>query len=521
MSEPTSCEPAGEEIKRRALRGAASLLTRQLVVRGLGFVGTLLLARILTPEVFGVFAIVMFVMAFFEQLSSLGLAAALLRKREPPTTAEVRTVFTIQQAIVWLVAGTALLGAAPITRHFELAAEFVWLIRALALGLVLASWKTIPTVLLERRLRHDLIATAEAVEFFTYQAVAIVLALRGFEIWALVIAVLSRAAVGTLVLQLLCRWRPGLAFDRRALAEIVRFSVPIQLASFAGMTTNAVIPALVGPALGVAAVGYANFARSILDALLFQPLILMGRVQLRVFASLQEDARRLGRAAERSMYLGSALVFPTAALIVSLADAFVEHVVTNRWSTALPLLYALAPAYLVYAVAQPLMQISKALGDARTPLYGIVLQGAVQIAVFMVCYRWLGLLAYAIGVTCGLLIATALAYRRVRQRIPISIWRATRGPLVAAVLAVLAASAVDRLVDATFAPVLAGLCCLGTYALVLGLLEGRRLSGELADVVTSVLPDSALARNCVGQLAGVLLALHGLRDRLAPGAIGK
>lgn len=521
MTEHRDCEPAGDEIKRRAVRGAASLLTRQLAVRGLGFIGTLLLARILTPEVFGVFAIVLFVMAFFEQLSSLGLAAALLRKREPPTTAEVRTVFTVQQAIVWTVAATALLGAAPLARHFALDTQFVWLIRALAMGLVLASWKTIPTVLLERRLRHDLIATAEAVEFFAYQAVAIVLALRGLEIWALVIAVVTRAAVGALVLHLLCRWRPGLAFDRCALAEIARFSLPIQLASFAGMTTNALIPALVGPALGVAAVGYANFARSVLDALLFQPLILMGRVQLRVFAGLQDDARRLGRAAERSIYIGSALVFPAAALVVSLADAFVEHVVTNRWSSALPLLYALAPAYLIYTVAQPLMQVCKALGDARTPLHGIVLQGVVQVIAFLLCYRWFGLLAYAIGVGCGLVIAAGLAYRRVSKRVPISLWPATRGPLVASACAVMAASAVDRLVDAPVAPVLAALCCVGSYALVLGLLEGRRLSGELADIVAALLPDSVLARNCVAQLVGVLMALHGLRARFAAGALGK
>ncbi len=517
-----SQEPAPAAIKAQAIRGTASLLARQLIVRVLGFAATLALARILTPEIFGVFAIVLFAMSLLEQLSSLGLGAALLRKRESPTLCELRTVFTVQQVLVAILVGAALVAAAPVVRYFDLPSAHAWLIRAGALGLVLASWKTLPTILLERRLRHDLIATAETIEFFAYQSVALVLAVRGLGIWALVFAVLSRASVGMLTLHLMCRWRPGLAFDRRAFAEVLRFGVPIQLASFAGLVMNAVIPILVGSVLGVAAVGHANFARSIADALLFQPLILLGRVQFRVFASLQDEVRRLRRAVERSMYIGVVLVFPAAALIVCLANALVEHLVTGKWSAALPVLYALVPAYLLYTIAQPLMQTAKALGDAHTPLHGMVLQSAIQVAVFLSCYRWLGLPAYALAVACGLAAASVLAYRRVVRRVPIALAQVLRGPAVAAAAATLCGLAVDRAVEAPAATLLVATCCLGVYALVLGILDGRRLGKELSEVVASLLPDSRFAHDSMRRVAGVLVGLHGLRERLgAAGAGGK
>lgn len=134
MDEPLEAR----DIKVRAVRGVASLLARQLLVRALGFVGMLVLARVLTPAIFGVFAIAQFVVLFFDQISSLGLSAALLRKKEPVTERELSTVFTVQQLVV---AGSIvlILSAAPlIVQHYQLQASHVALIRAMAAALLFA-----------------------------------------------------------------------------------------------------------------------------------------------------------------------------------------------------------------------------------------------------------------------------------------------------------------------------------------------------------------------------------------------
>jgi O-antigen/teichoic acid export membrane protein len=508
-------------VRRRAVRGTASLLARQLIVRVLGFAGMLVLARVLTPEIFGAFAIAQFGVLLLEQVSHLGLAAALLRRKAPPTLSELRTVFSVQQAIVASIVLGGVLGAAPLVRQLGLAEEHVWLIYAMAAALVLASLKTVPTILLERGLRHDLLATSEVAEFVIYQAVAIVLALQGFGLWALIAALLARGVAGLSMLSFLSRWTPRFAFDRRALGEILRFGLPVQLASFASMGTSAVIPLAVGSVLGASAAGFAAFSRNIADALIFQPLIIMSRVQLRVFGTMQDEPTRFARAVERSMYVGSLFAAFSAALVVSQARPFIEHVVTSKWSEALPLLYCLAPTYLVYVIAQPIMQALKALGDAHTPLYGVLLQSVVQIASVLLLAPVLGLAAYAIGLAIGLLGATWLAWRRLRSRLRLRAARSVAPALTAGVMAATVATGVNGAFAGLPGMSLSALSCVTTYALALAVLDGRRLSAELSQAVSALLPASSAARAAMRGIGALLVGLnwfHRLNER---GVAGK
>ena len=109
------------DVKTRAVRATAGLLARQVVMRGLDVVGMIVLARVLEPAVFGVFAIVRFVVFFFERFASVGLSATLLRKPTAVTEGELRTVFTVQHAIVAVSVALLWVGAPWVVgRHPEL-----------------------------------------------------------------------------------------------------------------------------------------------------------------------------------------------------------------------------------------------------------------------------------------------------------------------------------------------------------------------------------------------------------------
>jgi PST family polysaccharide transporter len=507
MDEPLE----SRDIKVRAVRGVASLLARQLLVRALGFVGMLVLARVLTPAIFGVFAIAQFVVLFFDQISSLGLSAALLRKKEPVTERELSTVFTVQQLVV---AGSIvlILSAAPlIVQHYQLQASHVALIRAMAAALLFASLKTIPTVLLERRLRHDLVAISEVTEYFAYQLAAVGLALLGLGVWALAIALLVRGLVGVVVLYAVSWWRPRFAIEWQVLKEIVRFGVPIQLANLVGLAGNAVAPVLVGSALGAAAVGFVNFSRSVCDALVFQPLIIMSRVQFRVFGHLQDERRVLAQAIERSIYLGAVLTFSLTAIAVSIAHPMVAWIGSGKWGPALVLLYVFAAAYLLYAVVQPLMQALKALGDSGTQLQGLLLQVICQIGLFLALAGRLGAAAYAAGTAAGLVLATALACVRLRRHVDVRITRNLRVPLLSAVPAAALGVGTSALVKGAIAiPVAAATCAL-VFFVMMGLAGGERIARELALVTRAMFPQSSIVCTIAHGLQGVLMKLHRMR----------
>lgn len=473
------------DVKARAVRGVAGMLTRQVVVRIIGFAGMLALARLLTPESFGVFAIAQFVIVFFEQLGGLGLSAALLRKKQAPTEIELRTVFTIQQSAITLAAATIIVVAPAIAEHYQWDESRAALIQVLAASLVLVSWKTMPSLLLQRSMRHDLIAIADVAEHLVFQVTAVTLAFYGFDVWALVIAALARGVTGVVVLTIYASWRPAFGFDAATAREVVRFSAPIQLAGLAGLANSAAAPVVVGSFLGASAVGYANLARTLLDALVYQPLVMMGGVQFRVFSHLQDSKPRLAAAAERSMYLGSVLAFGVASMLIVLAQPLVDFVLTEKWAPIVPLLYILGPAYFVYAVSQPQMQILKALGDSISTLTAVLIMAVVQLSVLAVSIEYLGLTSYAVSAALGILAAGAYVQRRIAARLSLKVLHNVTAPFAAALLGVGAAYCGQSMADnvlGAFAGLSMGLL---TYVLALAAFSGQRLRCELTSIVAA------------------------------------
>lgn len=483
--EPFELELTDAEVKGRAVRGVAGLLSRQIIVRVVGFAGMLVLARLLTPETFGIFAITQFVIVFFEQIGGLGLSAALLRKKAPPTEIELRTVFTIQQIMIAISVGVVITLAPAIVEHYQWDSSRAALIQVMAVALVLASWKTMPSLLLQRRLRHDLIAVSDVAEHVVYQSTAISLALIGFDVWALVIAVLVRGVVGVFVLHLFSSWRPVIGFNAAAARDIVRFAVPIQLAGLAGLASSAAVPVVVGSFLGAAAVGYANLARSLLDALVYQPLVIMGVVQFRVFGYLQDSKPRLVATAERSLFLGSVLSFFIAAMLIVLAQPLVDFILTDKWAPIVPLLQILGPAYFVYAVSQPQMQILKALGDSLSALVAVVIMAAVQLTLLVATIEYLGLTSYALAAVAGIAAAGTYIQIRVAAQLPLRVVRNVIEPFVAALAGGLSAYVAQNLTDGLLSPI-AGLGFgVAGYVLTLGVVSGRRLQREFIDLVAA------------------------------------
>ena len=491
-------------MKVRAVRGVVSLLTRQAITRLLGFAGMLVLARVLAPAMFGVFAIAQFIVLFFEQFSSLGLAAALIRKREPVLEAEIQTVFTMQMMLV-LASVTAILALAkPIAAHYELSDDGTWLIRTMAFGLVLASLKTIPTVMLERRLRHDLIAVSETSEFLVYQITAITLAVLGFGVWSLVFAVLARGVTGVTILYSITRWRPQLGLDTSILVNILKFGVPIQMANFVNLANNATIPVVIGSYLGTTAAGYANFGRNLTDATIYQPLILVGRVQFRVFAHMQQDDARLAHAIERSLFVGCALSFLAVAIVLSQSAALVAHVLTSKWAPALPVIYVLGLAYALFAIAQPLTQALKALGDARTPLFASLSMFASQIGILVATVGSFGLDGYALGMATGIAISTLIVYRVLAARLRFHVLRNVGPPAIAACIAGVLAISAYRWVGGLAGMSVSICICVIAYVISLGMMTGKRLSRELLDHSTALVHRSDYGQFIVQRLAAGL-----------------
>src|SRR3990167_651726 len=120
-------------VTKKSIRGIFALVYRTFFIQVLGFVANFLLTIYLSPSIFGIFFVVSAAIAFLSYFSDIGLAAALIQKKEAITDEELRTTFTIQQILVITVVVIALLSAKSIGSFYNLTNDGVILFQALAI----------------------------------------------------------------------------------------------------------------------------------------------------------------------------------------------------------------------------------------------------------------------------------------------------------------------------------------------------------------------------------------------------
>lgn len=352
------------DLKSKSLSGMGSLFRRQLVVYGLFFLGNIVLARILVPRLFGIYAIVSFVVQFFSTFSDVGIGAALIQKNAKLEKKELSTLFWLQQILVIIVVALIFFTAPLFMRIYpSMPPDSVWFIRVLALSFLFTSLKTVPAILMERALDFRRVARVDIAESVAFQVTAISLALAGFGVWSFVLAAVVRSVLGVALMYSLSPWRPAFLYDLGSVRGLVRFGLPYQGNTILNFVKDAVTPLFVGAYAGAAAVGYVNWARE----LAFAPLMLsksFGRVAFPAYARLQHDKAVLKDAVERSIRMMTLVMFPVTAVLVALGPEITHVVFTDTWKPGLPAFYFFCTSPFIIGIMLPLYSAILSLGKS-------------------------------------------------------------------------------------------------------------------------------------------------------------
>src|SRR3989344_5847598 len=151
-------------IKHRSVSGLIVLISRSIFLQLIALIGFFFLTTFLDIAQIGLFFAVSEIVAILGYFSDIGLAAALIQRKESLKLVDIRTTFTIQQILVTGLCLFVFFFSPKISSYFNLDSHGQWLLWALTLGFFLASLKTIPSVLLERQLKFDKLVVVETIE---------------------------------------------------------------------------------------------------------------------------------------------------------------------------------------------------------------------------------------------------------------------------------------------------------------------------------------------------------------------
>ncbi len=384
-------------IGRRTLQGATALGIRQVVAQSLNVLGAVLLARLLTPAEFGIFAIVVFLRTFLLAFGDAGLAASLIREPREPAEVEYRAVFAFQQILVVAICAVFWV-LSPIVAHlYHLPDSEAWLFRLVALSLLCTSFQVIPTVRLERNLIYGKLAFIEIAMAAVFNGSAVGLAWIGWGAMSFGVALLARSLVGAVLANVVSPWRMGWSLSWKKVKPHLRFGLPYQGITFVSLLKDSIGPLYIGVLLGAAQMGYVSWA-STFAAWPVLAIAVFQRVYLSAFSRMQNHPGSLARFVERSIQATNAIVAPGAILVLVFAVPITRIVFGEKWLVALPLFYLFWSGSLFAPTFIPLVSLLNALGRSRlTFLFALFWMAGTWVLGVPFIWLW-GPLGYAAAV---------------------------------------------------------------------------------------------------------------------------
>lgn len=358
-----------EFIKKRSVVGVVALTARTFLLQIIAFGSTFLLTLFLTPDTFGVFYVVSAIISFLGYFSDIGLAAALVQKRDDVTQEDLGTTFVIQQSLVIALVLLSLIFSQMIATFYRLDASGVWLLRALAVSFFLSSLKTIPSVLLERKLAFDRLVIPQVLETLGFYVVAVYLAWRGAGITSFTWAVLVRGVLGLVSMYVVEPWKPTFAISRKSAKKLMSFGFPFQLNSFLALLKDDLLTVFLGRVLPFAQVGYIGWAKKWAEVPLRLIMDSVIRVTFPAYSRLQHDKTLLEKALNKTIFGLSAAILPISTGLLFFVQPMVGIIPKyGKWEPALISFYIFVFSSAIAALSTPLMNAINAVGNIRTTL---------------------------------------------------------------------------------------------------------------------------------------------------------
>lgn len=404
-----------ETVKRRSVTGVIALTSRTALVQIISFLGLFLLTIFLDPKIFGIFFVVSAVVAILGYFSDIGLAAALIQKKEPLTKEDLKSTFTIQQILVLTLVVVAMVFSNWVGKFYHLESPGLWLFRALVISFFLSSLKTIPSVILERKLDFNRLVIPQIGETIFYNLVAVVLAWKGFGITSFTWAVLGRGITGLALIYLLAPWRPALGISRQSARRLLSFGVPFQMNSFLALIKDDLLIIFLGKVLPMSFVGYIGWAKKWAEIPLRLIMDNVIRVTFPAYARLQESPSELSKGINKAIFFISLFIFP---MLVGLSF-FIHPLIYLlpkyiKWEPALFSFYLFAFSSALASISTPLTNALAAIGKIKITLILMIMWTALTwiltpVLIFRIGFNGVALTQAIIATT---LVVTILVTKR-------------------------------------------------------------------------------------------------------------
>jgi lipopolysaccharide exporter len=373
-------------LKARTLSALSWSAATQVSHQALRFGISIVLARLLSPAEFGLFAMLAVFTGFAKQFGSLGFGASLVQKQDVRAE-HLDTVFWVNIA-TGLVLAAILAACAPLIAAFYGEPILIGITVVFGLNFVISSLNVVQSAILQKKLDFRRLFWLDFFATVAGGSVAITLALKGFGVWTLVFDMLIATTVRVLVMWITSGWRPRLRFDTSALRELFGFSGNLMASNAVTYWSRNFDTLLVGKYFGDVSAGIYNRAYQLMMLPMTQVTAVITRVMFPALAAIQNDVPRVRTVYLRATRIISLVTFPLMMLLMVLAEPTILFLYGEKWRASVPLFQILCVAAIAQSVGTTVSWIYSSQGRTDIQFKWILIATPLRITSFIVGIQW-------------------------------------------------------------------------------------------------------------------------------------
>lgn len=373
-------------LKKQVFAGVKWVAFANIFQQILSLVSIVIFAKLLSPDDFGLFSILMVFIGFLAIFSDMGTSAALIHIEEPSDQL-LSSVFYLNLAIGLTLALGLILLAQPIALFFE-NESLEELLYIVSVNFIIISFGIVQKTLLQKSIEFKHISLVNSFAILIGLIAGLIAAFNGLGVYSLVIQLMTNTVLGTGLIWFYSPWRPQWHFSFDDIKSIWKYTSNLSVFTIINYFSQNADNFLIGKYLSMSALGVYSLAYRIMLYPLQNISAILMRVLFPAFSTFQNDNEKFRRVYLRVIFYIALVAFPIMAGLLATAYVLVDVTFGDKWEGLAMLLIILAPSGMMRSIFTTVGMIYMAKGSTDIQLRVGTVYAIVTVTGFVIGLNW-------------------------------------------------------------------------------------------------------------------------------------
>lgn len=347
-----------QDLKQKTAKGIFWSSIERFSTQGIAFILSILIARQLSPDDYGIIAMLTIFFSFCNAIVDSGFSTALIRKIDR-TESDNSTVFYFN-IVVGFITTIFLFLSAPLIAYFFDMPLLIPITRALSITVFIGSLGTVQQVLLITQIDFKTQAKISLTTTLLSGFLGLYGAYIGWGVWALVTQMITASLLRPLLLWGLVKWRPTMPFSIESFKILFSFGSKLLASTLLELTYNNIYNLVIGKIFQASSLGYYSRAQQFAQFPSANVTGIIQRVTFPVLSILQNEDEKLANSYRKLLRVSAFIIFPLMVGLAAIAKPLIITILTEKWSGVITLLQIICFAmmwYPIHAINLNLLQV--------------------------------------------------------------------------------------------------------------------------------------------------------------------